>query len=117
MRNLTAAEITAQVVVARDRLNDWVGQNPVAAGEDETRRAVTNIVFMGMGEPLYNIDNVIDSVGVMSDQEGLGLSRRRITVSTSGVVPQMQRLGVEAHACWRSRSTRCGTTCATRWCR
>ena len=98
VRNLTAAEITAQVVVARDRLNDWAGQNPVQAGADETRRAVTNIVFMGMGEPLYNADAVIDSVGVMADQDGLGLSRRRITVSTSGVVPQMQRLGTDAHA-------------------
>ncbi|KQP61768.1 23S rRNA (adenine(2503)-C2)-methyltransferase [Methylobacterium sp. Leaf399] len=98
VRNLTAAEITAQVVVARDRLNDWAGQNPVQAGADETRRAVTNIVFMGMGEPLYNTDAVIDAVGVMADQDGLGLSRRRITVSTSGVVPQMQRLGTDAHA-------------------
>ncbi|KQP10982.1 MAG: 23S rRNA (adenine(2503)-C(2))-methyltransferase RlmN [Methylobacterium sp.] len=98
VRNLTAAEIVAQVVVARDHLNDWAGQNPTPAGADEVRRAVTNIVFMGMGEPLYNIDNVIDSVGVMADQEGLGLSRRRITVSTSGVVPQMQRLGTDAHA-------------------
>lgn len=98
VRNLTAAEITAQVVVARDRLNDWAGQNSVQAGADETRRAVTNIVFMGMGEPLYNADAVIDSVGVMADQDGLGLSRRRITVSTSGVVPQMQRLGTDAHA-------------------
>ncbi|MBX9933836.1 MAG: 23S rRNA (adenine(2503)-C(2))-methyltransferase RlmN [Methylobacterium sp.] len=98
VRNLTAAEITAQVVVARDRLNDWAGLNPTAPGADETRRPVTNIVFMGMGEPLYNADNVIDAVGVMADQEGLGLSRRRITVSTSGVVPQMQRLGTDAHA-------------------
>ncbi|HEX8417961.1 MAG TPA: 23S rRNA (adenine(2503)-C(2))-methyltransferase RlmN [Methylobacterium sp.] len=96
VRNLTAAEIAAQVVVARDRLDDWTPPGNVTV--EEGRRAVTNIVFMGMGEPLYNLDNVVDAVGVMADQEGLGLSRRRITVSTSGVVPQMQRLGAEAHA-------------------
>ncbi|MDR7035548.1 23S rRNA (adenine2503-C2)-methyltransferase [Methylobacterium sp. BE186] len=100
VRNLSAAEITAQLIVARDELGDFVGQMPSrdATGGGEVGRLVTNIVFMGMGEPLYNVDNVIDAVGVMSDQDGLGLSRRRITVSTSGVVPQMQRLGEEAHA-------------------
>jgi 23S rRNA (adenine2503-C2)-methyltransferase len=97
VRNLSAAEITAQLVVARDRLGDWAVPG-ATNGVDESRRAVTNIVFMGMGEPLYNLDNVVDAVGVMADQEGLGLSRRRITVSTSGVVPQMRRLGEEAHA-------------------
>jgi 23S rRNA (adenine2503-C2)-methyltransferase len=61
-------------------------------------RFVSNVVFMGMGEPLYNPDNVIPAVSVLSDNEGLGLSRRRITVSTSGVVPQMARLGAEANA-------------------
>jgi len=91
VRNLTAAEIVAQVMVARNRLADF-------ADGPQTQRRVTNIVFMGMGEPLYNLDNVIDAVAVMSDNEGLGLSRRRITVSTSGVVPQMQRLGEEANA-------------------
>jgi 23S rRNA (adenine2503-C2)-methyltransferase len=59
---------------------------------------VSNVVFMGMGEPLYNLDNVAAGIGVLSDNEGLGLSRRRITVSTSGVVPQMARLGEEANA-------------------
>ncbi|KAB1075732.1 23S rRNA (adenine(2503)-C(2))-methyltransferase RlmN [Methylobacterium planeticum] len=100
VRNLSAAEIAAQLVVARDELGDWVGQMPSRdpTGTGEAGRLVTNIVFMGMGEPLYNLDNVVDAVGVMSDPEGLGLSRRRITVSTSGVVPQMQRLGEEAHA-------------------
>jgi 23S rRNA (adenine2503-C2)-methyltransferase len=61
-------------------------------------RFVTNIVFMGMGEPLYNLDNVCDAIGVLSDNEGLGLSRRRITVSTSGVVPQMEPLGRQANS-------------------
>ncbi|WP_430911441.1 23S rRNA (adenine(2503)-C(2))-methyltransferase RlmN [Methylobacterium sp. sgz302541] len=100
VRNLSAAEIVSQLVVARDELGDWVGQMPSrdASGAGEVGRLVTNIVFMGMGEPLYNLDAVIDAVGVMSDQDGMGLSRRRITVSTSGVVPQMQRLGEEAHA-------------------
>ena len=90
VRNLTAAEIVAQVQVARDDLGEWPSPK-----ED---RRLSNIVFMGMGEPLYNLDAVIDAIAVMSDQEGLGLSRRRITVSTSGVVPQIERLGLEANA-------------------
>ncbi|GJE61976.1 23S rRNA (adenine(2503)-C(2))-methyltransferase RlmN [Methylobacterium trifolii] len=100
VRNLTAAEITAQLIVARDQLGDWPGQMPSrdASGAGDPGRLVTNIVFMGMGEPLYNLDAVVDAVGVMSDPEGLALSRRRITVSTSGVVPQIRRLGEEAHA-------------------
>ncbi|GJD42937.1 Dual-specificity RNA methyltransferase RlmN [Methylobacterium cerastii] len=100
VRNLSAAEITAQLVVARDALGDWPGLIPSrdASGGGEVGRLVTNIVFMGMGEPLYNLENVVDAVATMSDPEGLALSRRRITVSTSGVVPQIRRLGEEAHA-------------------
>jgi 23S rRNA (adenine2503-C2)-methyltransferase len=100
VRNLSAAEIVQQLVVARDDLGDWTGQMPSrdASGGGEVGRLVTNIVFMGMGEPLYNFDAVVAAVGVMSDQEGHGLSRRRITVSTSGVVPQIPRLGAEANA-------------------
>ncbi len=100
VRNLSQAEIASQLVVARDRLGDWPGRTPVrnAGSTGEAGRLVTNVVFMGMGEPLYNLDAVIEAVGVMSDQEGLGLSRRRITVSTSGVVPRMERLGQEANA-------------------
>ena len=100
VRNLSAAEIAAQLVTARDRLGDWPGGTPArnAGSTGEAGRLVTNVVFMGMGEPLYNLDAVIDAVAVMSDQEGLGLSRRRITVSTSGVVPQMARLGEAANA-------------------
>ena len=97
VRNLTSAEIAAQLVVARDRLGDW----PVSPGETSPLgggRLVTNTVFMGMGEPLYNLDNVVDAVDVMSDGEGLTLSRRRITVSTSGVVPQLAPLGERANA-------------------
>jgi 23S rRNA (adenine2503-C2)-methyltransferase len=99
VRNLTAAEIVAQLVVARDRIGDWPDQNPPDDGflPREAPRFVTNIVFMGMGEPLYNTDEVIAAIGVIADNEGLGLSRRRITVSTSGVVPQIGRLGAEAN--------------------
>ncbi|HEX8664263.1 MAG TPA: 23S rRNA (adenine(2503)-C(2))-methyltransferase RlmN [Beijerinckiaceae bacterium] len=100
VRNLTAQEIAAQAIVARDRLGDWPGQTPPEGAFVPTdgERFVSNVVFMGMGEPLYNLDAVVDAVGVLSDNEGLGLSRRRITVSTSGVVPQMERLGREANS-------------------
>ena len=99
VRNLTSAEIVAQLVVARDRLGDWPDATPPEGAfvPSDGGRFVSNIVFMGMGEPLYNIDNVTAAIGVLSDNEGLGLSRRRITVSTSGVVPQMERLGAEAN--------------------
>ena len=100
VRNLSCQEIVSQLVVARDRLGDWPGRTPPKGAfvPVDGSRFVSNNVFMGMGEPLYNVDNVIDAVGVMSDHEGLGLSRRRITVSTSGVVPQFERLGIEANA-------------------
>ncbi|MGX1102787.1 MULTISPECIES: 23S rRNA (adenine(2503)-C(2))-methyltransferase RlmN [Bradyrhizobium] len=88
VRNLTAGEIAGQVMVARDRLNDWADR------EDGTRR-VTNIVMMGMGEPLYNFDAVRDALLIVADNEGIGISRRRITLSTSGVVPNIQRTGDE----------------------
>jgi 23S rRNA (adenine2503-C2)-methyltransferase len=97
-RNLSAAEIVAQVVVARDRLGDFpdgVAPTDGLVPSGEGVRAVSNIVFMGMGEPLYNFENVREAIGVLSDGEGLSLSRRRITVSTSGVVPQMAPLGEE----------------------
>jgi 23S rRNA (adenine2503-C2)-methyltransferase len=96
VRNLSSREIVLQLLVARDRLGDFPGLAPptdglVPAGEGV--RAVSNVVFMGMGEPLYNLDNVRAAIGVMSDGDGLSLSRRRITVSTSGVVPQIAALG------------------------
>jgi 23S rRNA (adenine2503-C2)-methyltransferase len=96
VRNLTAAEIVGQVLVARDRLGDFPGGVAPTDGlvpSGEGVRAVSNIVFMGMGEPLYNFDHVREAIAVLSDGEGLSLSRRRITVSTSGVVPQMAALG------------------------
>jgi 23S rRNA (adenine2503-C2)-methyltransferase len=99
VRNLTTAEIVAQVLIARDRLNDYPGRTPPEGAFVPTDggRYVSNIVFMGMGEPLYNFDNVRDSIGVLTDQEGLQLSKRRITVSTSGVVPEIERLGAETN--------------------
>jgi len=99
VRNLTSAEIVAQLVVARDRIGDWLGHTPPdgAFVPSDGTRFISNIVFMGMGEPLYNTDNVVAAIRVMSDNEGLSLSRRRITVSTSGVVPQIERLGAEAN--------------------
>ena len=102
VRNLTSAEIVAQLIVARDSIGDWpdadaAGRRRARALPTDGSRFVSNIVFMGMGEPLYNTDNVIAAIDVMSDGEGLTLSRRRITVSTSGVVPQMERLGSEAN--------------------
>ena len=98
VRNLSSREIVAQLLVARDRLGDFPGLVPPTDGlipSGEGVRAVSNIVFMGMGEPLYNLDHVRDAIAVMSDGEGLSLSRRRITVSTSGVVPQIEALGRE----------------------
>ncbi|HMK89251.1 MAG TPA: 23S rRNA (adenine(2503)-C(2))-methyltransferase RlmN [Methylocystis sp.] len=98
VRNLSAAEIVGQVLVARKRLGDFPGlarplDGLVPSGEGV--RAVSNIVFMGMGEPLYNLGNVMQAVDVMADGDGLAISKRRITVSTSGVVPQIERLGAE----------------------
>jgi 23S rRNA (adenine2503-C2)-methyltransferase len=99
VRNLTTAEIVGQLLVARQRLGDFPDrERPNDGGlvpSGEGVRAVSNIVFMGMGEPLYNIDNVMAAIDVMADGDGLSLSKRRITVSTSGVVPQIERLGSE----------------------
>jgi 23S rRNA (adenine2503-C2)-methyltransferase len=90
VRNLTAAEIVAQVQVARDDLEEWPSPK-----ED---RRLSNIVFMGMGEPLYNLDHVAQAIDIIADNEGIAISRRRITVSTSGVVPQLQALGEKTQA-------------------
>ena len=98
VRNLTAQEIVGQVLVARDRLGDFPGGAPPPDGlvpSGEGVRAVSNVVFMGMGEPLYNFEAVREAIAVMTDGDGLSLSRRRITVSTSGVVPEIARLGAE----------------------
>ena len=88
MRNLTAAEIVGQILVARDDLGDW-GRGPAE------KRLVSNLVLMGMGEPLYNFEAVRDAMKIAMDGEGIALSRRRITLSTSGVVPEIARVGAE----------------------
>jgi 23S rRNA (adenine2503-C2)-methyltransferase len=93
VRNLTASEIAGQVVVARDRLGDWQRTAP-ATGEPE-KRLISNVVMMGMGEPLYNFEAVRDGLIVVADGEGLSISKRRITLSTSGVVPNIARAGAE----------------------
>jgi 23S rRNA (adenine2503-C2)-methyltransferase len=87
VRNLSAGEIVGQVMLARDSLGEWPSQ--------PEGRMLSNIVMMGMGEPLYNFDNVRDALKIVMDGDGLGLSRRRITLSTSGVVPMMARAGEE----------------------
>jgi 23S rRNA (adenine2503-C2)-methyltransferase len=87
VRNLSAYEIVGQIMVARDSLGDWPSTK-------ENRR-ITNVVMMGMGEPLFNFENVKKSIGIMSDGDGLALSKRRITLSTAGVVPMIERAGAE----------------------
>ena len=101
VRNLTTPEVVAQLVVAREKLGDFPGLTPPVDGivpTGEGVRAISNVVFMGMGEPLYNLDNVCDALAIMSDGDGLSLSKRRITVSTSGVVPQIGSLGERSGA-------------------
>ena len=96
VRNLTSDEIVGQVMVARDRLGDWPGgTRPTDSVIPSGDRCVTNIVLMGMGEPLYNLDSVRDALLVVQDGEGIGISKRRITLSTSGVVPMIARVGAE----------------------
>ena len=87
VRNLTTAEIAGQVMVARDELGEW----PTPSDD----RQITNVVLMGMGEPLFNYDNVKAAVELLKDEKGLNFSRRRITLSTSGVVPEIRRAGAE----------------------
>ena len=111
VRNLTAGEIVGQVMLARDALGEWPKGSMAGFGDDDDDdaeasvqsggnytsdgRLLTNIVMMGMGEPLYNFENVRDALKLVMDGDGLGLSRRRITLSTSGVVPMMARAGAE----------------------
>ena len=98
MRNLEAQEIVGQILLARDRIGDWPG----AEGPQDGRllpsgdRMISNVVLMGMGEPLYNFDNVREAMEVATDGDGLSLSKRRITLSTSGIVPEIPRWGDEA---------------------
>jgi 23S rRNA (adenine2503-C2)-methyltransferase len=97
VRNLTANEIVGQVMLARDRIGDWPGATPDdPTGLPGGERKITNVVLMGMGEPLYNFDNVRDACAIIADGAGLSISRRRITLSTSGIVPEIPRWGEEA---------------------
>jgi 23S rRNA (adenine2503-C2)-methyltransferase len=101
VRNLTAAEIVGQILLVRDALGEWPappnGTGPKGAGLNGTPddRQLTNIVLMGMGEPLYNFDNVAAAMKIVMDPEGLAISRRKITLSTAGVVPMIPRCGAE----------------------
>jgi 23S rRNA (adenine2503-C2)-methyltransferase len=97
VRNLTSGEIVGQIMLARDRLGDWPGASaPDPRGLPDSQRKITNVVLMGMGEPLYNFDNVRDACALAADGEGLAIGKRRITLSTSGVVPEIPRWGEEA---------------------
>ena len=91
VRNLTPGEIVGQIMVARDDLDEW----PVPGAPKDETRLLSNIVLMGMGEPLYNFENVRDAMKIAMDPEGISLSRRRITLSTSGVVPEIARTAEE----------------------
>ena len=101
VRNLTAGEIVGQVMLARDDLGEW----PVPGAPKDETRLVSNVVLMGMGEPLYNFDNVRDAMKVVMDGEGISLSRRRITLSTSGIVPEIAKTAEEI-GCLRHLSGR-----------
>jgi 23S rRNA (adenine2503-C2)-methyltransferase len=98
VRNLEVAEIVGQILLARDRIGDWPGAMPIGDARllPVAERKITNIVLMGMGEPLYNFDNVRAAMDVASDGDGLSVSKRRITLSTSGVVPEIPRWGAES---------------------
>ena len=98
VRNLEAQEIVGQIMLARDRIGDWPGAARPNDGRllPSTERKITNIVLMGMGEPLYNFDNVKAAMDIAADGEGLAVSKRRITLSTSGVVPEIPRWGAES---------------------
>jgi 23S rRNA (adenine2503-C2)-methyltransferase len=93
VRNLTAGEIVGQIMLARDDLGEW--PEPGTGTGENGPRLLSNIVLMGMGEPLYNFDNVRDAMKIAMDGEGIALSRRRITLSTSGVVPEIARCAEE----------------------
>jgi 23S rRNA (adenine2503-C2)-methyltransferase len=97
VRNLTPGEIVGQIMIARDRIGDWPGVVAIdSRGLPDAERKITNVVLMGMGEPLYNFDHVRDAMAITADGEGLSISKRRITLSTSGVVPEIPRWGAEA---------------------
>jgi 23S rRNA (adenine2503-C2)-methyltransferase len=91
VRNLTSADIVGQILVARDDLDEW----PYNGMPKEKKRLISNVVMMGMGEPLYNYNTVKNALNIVMDNEGIALSKRRITLSTSGVVPEIVKVGNE----------------------
>jgi 23S rRNA (adenine2503-C2)-methyltransferase len=95
VRNLSAEEIVGQIMLARDAIRDWPDDLAANPKPPSSGRYITNVVLMGMGEPLYNFDNVKQAMEIASDGEGISLSKRRITLSTSGVVPEIARAGAE----------------------
>jgi 23S rRNA (adenine2503-C2)-methyltransferase len=95
VRNLTAGEIVGQIMLARDRVKDWPDDLEANPKPPLSGRYITNVVLMGMGEPLYNFNNVKQAMDIAADGEGISLSKRRITLSTSGVVPEIARAGDE----------------------
>jgi 23S rRNA (adenine2503-C2)-methyltransferase len=98
VRNLEPEEIAGQILLARDRIGDWPGATTPSDGGllPTAERKITNVVLMGMGEPLYNFAHVRDAMAIAADGDGLAMSKRRITLSTSGVVPEIPRWGAEA---------------------
>ena len=92
VRNLSVAEIVGQLMAVRDDLQEWPG---IGSSHSSEQRLISNVVLMGMGEPLYNFDNVRDAMKIVMDGDGLSISRRRITLSTAGVVPGIHRTGEE----------------------
>ncbi len=97
VRNLTAGEIVDQILIARDKVGDWPeAERPTDGLIPSGERAISNIVLMGMGEPLYNFENVKRAIDIAADGDGLSVSKRRITLSTSGIVPMIERCGEES---------------------
>ena len=109
VRNLSSAEIIGQLLLARDAFGEW----PTPS---DTTRHISNIVLMGMGEPLYNYANVKRAMQIAMDGEGIGISKRRITLSTSGVVPEIARCGTELGVNLAVACTQWTMTCVTRLC-
>jgi 23S rRNA (adenine2503-C2)-methyltransferase len=94
VRNLEFHEIVAQILIAKDLVGDW-SQKSENLNPEESRRKISNIVFMGMGEPFFNYENVANSIKILNDPDGLNISNRKITVSTSGLVPEILRAATE----------------------
>lgn len=95
----------------------WIANKSFGTVPAKIDRAITNVVMMGMGEPLLNFDNVVAAMNIMMDDLGYGISKRKVTLSTSGVVPMIDKLGEVIDVSWPCRCTHRTTSCATSWCR